>query len=560
MCRSMRGIGRVIIALLLLADTASATQYAFEVRFTDKNSTPYSLSSPLAYLSSRAMARRSAQGIAVDSTDLPVNATYINNVLTTTGGKFHEASRWMNMVVILLTDTSLLHNLDVVPYVKNIKLVGVYATALHKSPTPLSITPTAAHKTTAWDATYYGATWPQTALVHGDFLHNNGFIGTGKMIAVLDAGFIGVNTIAGFDNMRTSGRLVDTYNFTFANDNVYAEDVHGEEVLSTIAGNVPNSFVGSAPGAMYALYITELNGSDQPLELDNLLCAAERADSVGADIVTISLGYDLFDAPFTGQDFSTEFDGKTTLAAKAANIATSKGMLFVATAGNDGIPVSGWGTHILTPGDADSALTIGATDVSGNAATLSGYGPNAAGQVKPDVCTAGRPANYIDASGGYSSGDGTSFSTPQIAGWAACLWQAHPSATPYQLRQAIIRCASSYSSPGVQLGYGVPNFQCTQQILDVVTTPPPFTPSNWIIVVPNPFINELNIAASPDTDEEVDFELIDMAGRTVSSFSRFLYKGYNKPFTTYIPEVPAGIYILKAISATQQQVTKLEKL
>jgi len=557
MCRSMRGIGLILIALLLLADSANATQYAFEVRFTDKQATPYSLSSPLAYLSSRAMARRTIQGIAVDSTDIPVNATYINNVLTTTGGKFHEASRWMNMVVILLTDTSLLHNLDAVSYVKSIKLVGIYTVALHKSSNPQTTTTKEAHKSTAWDASYYGATWQQTAIVHGDFLHNNGLTGAGKMIAVLDAGFQGVNTIAGFSNMRTGGRLVDTHNFTFANDNVYADDVHGEEVLSTMAGDVPNGYVGSAPGAMYALYTTEHNTGDQPLELDNLLCATERADSVGADIVTISLGYEQFDAPFAGQDFATEFDGKTTLAAKAANIATSKGMLFVATAGNEGI--TAW-HNILTPGDADSALTVGATDVSGSPAPLSGYGPNAAGQVKPDVCTIGAPANIINSSGAYSSVSGTSFSTPQIAGWAACLWQAHPFATPYQLRQAIIRCASSYSSPGVQLGYGVPDFQCTQGILDVAVTPPPFTSANWIIVAPNPFMNELNIAASPAANEQVDFVLLDMAGRTVSSFSRFLYKGYNKPFTASIPELPSGMYILKAVSATQQHITKLEKL
>ncbi len=559
MCRSVTGVWLVIA--LLLGDTANAVQYAYQVTFTDKYNSPYSLGNPLIYLSSRSIARRTLQGISVDTTDFPVNPAYIDSVLSLTGGKFHESSRWLNFCIVLLSDSSQIHTLDGKPFISNIKLVGVYGTDLHRiSHTTGTQNSQLVKKTTGTDSDYYGNTWLQTNLVNGNYLHDQGYNGEGKLIAVLDEGFEGTDTISGFSNLWSSGRVVDTFNFTYNNSNIFYQGSHGTEVLSTMAGYVPNTYVGSAPMAMYALYITEYYSGDQPLELDNLLCAAERADSLGADIITISLGYDLFDNPADGLNFSTDLDGKTTIAAKAANIATTKGMLFVATAGNDGSPqIPGWGNHILTPGDADSALTIGATDVTGNAANISGYGPNAAGQIKPDVCGMGAPAYIINSSGIYTSGSGTSYSTPQIAGWAACLWQANPKATPWQLRQAIIKCASSYNTPGQQLGYGVPNFECTEQVLNVKDTPPPFSPSNWVIASPNPFTGNLVISVSPNVEGNVDFRITDMTGKLLSFWHLYLDKSNNKPINLSTAQLPPGIYILKVNSATLQDVIKLEK-
>jgi len=563
MCR--RALGVWLIIAFFLCNKAEASQFAFQVTFTDKNNTPYSLSSPLVYLSARALARRSTQGIAIDSTDLPVNAAYVDSVLTLTGGILHETSRWLNMCMILLADSSQILNLMGKPFISNITLVGYYATNLHRSSNTTGAHSNAsASKPTSADATFYGNTWPETQLVNGNYLHDNGYKGQGMMIAVLDAGFIGTDTHPGFDSMWFSGRVVDMYDFTFRNTDVFLQDGHGTGVLSTMAGYVPDTFVGSAPLAMYALYISEYDidpTNDQPLELDNMLCAAERADSVGADIITESLGYDLFTyPPGSGQVFSTDLDGKTTIAAKAANIATKKGMLFVATAGNDGQGYLTWGNHILTPGDADSALTIGSVDVTGTVSDFSGYGPNAAGQIKPDVCGMGFGAYAFDPGGGYAEPPGTSISTPQIAGWAACLWQANPTATPYQIRQAIIRCANHYTSPGVQIGYGVPDFQCTEQALDVKPAPSPFSAAIWVVATPNPFTNDIKLSVSPGQDGYVNFHIIDMAGKEISFQQMFFYKGYNGPVTLPLQNLPAGIYVLKAVSSTQQQTLKLEKL
>ncbi len=568
-----------LIFSLLLSQKAYCQQNVYRISFTDKNHTPYSLSSPAAYLSPRSIARRTAQGIAIDSTDIPVNQVYIDSVLHLTGGIFYESSRWLNFCVILLkdADTANIHNLNGRSFISDVALVGVYCMDVaHRSSGNTSNTqpPATAGKPTSLDGTYYSGAWNQIQLVNGNYLHDNGFDGSGKLIAVLDAGFPAVNTHPLFDSMWANNRFVDGYNFTYHSSDVFNYDIHGTQVLSTMAGYIPGTFVGTAPNALYALYITEneiQNLDDQPGELCNMIAGAERADSVGADVITSSLGYDVFLSTCNNQSFPqpfTSLDGKTTIAAKAANMATMKGILFVASAGNDGAPaIGGWGTHILTPGDADSALTIGATNYeSYSPAAFSGYGPNAAGQIKPDVCAMGMSVTICNTSYNISTSpsllsanDGTSFSTPQIAGLAACLWEAFPYATPYQIRQAIIRCASSYNNPGPQIGYGVPDFSCTQQALSVKSTPSPFTSANWVIADPNPFGADLRLSVSPLQDGNVDFYLTDIAGKKVFSSQVYFYKGYNAPYTISMPDLIPGIYLLKVVSSSQQQVIKLIK-
>ena len=532
----------------LSGNTVSAVQYAYQVSFTDKNNTPYSLGSPLSYLSTRAMARRTAQGILVDSTDIPVNANYIDSVLTLTGSKLHGVSRWLNSCVVLLSDSANIHALDGKPYIASTRFVAYYPGTLHNKPKYNTF------RTTALDATYYGNTWQQTSMVNGQTLHENGHLGAGKLIAVIDAGFISTDTHPALNNMRASGRLIDWYNFTLDTTYIYNYDTHGTKALSTMAGDVPGTYVGSAPAASYALYISEDNTSEQPIELLNLVSATERADSLGADIITSSLGYNTFDNPAFNFNFAVDFDGKSTVVAKAANIATQKGMLFVASAGNEG--GNAW-NKILTPGDADSALTIGSVDAGGTNAASSGYGPNAAGQIKPDVCAMGQPASIFSGST-YSTENGTSFATPQIAGWAACLWHSKPSATPYQIRQAIIKCASRYTSPGPQIGYGIPDFYCTQILLGIPTASPKDA-AGLISALPNPFNDEIAIWSTSATGQRVDLQLVDVTGKIIFAQS-VETPSSNVPVLLSTPNLASGVYILRAVSATQQQVIKLEKL
>jgi serine protease AprX len=544
----------LIVIMFFSFINTQAQQYAFEVAFTDKNNTPYDLSAPSAYLSPRALARRAAQGIAIDSADLPVNPAYVDSILTLTGGVFHENSKWLNMCVVLLHDSSQILNLSGKPFVKRISLVGWFGTDLHLKPTTTGGS-NAAYKTTTLDSGFYGSTWRETQMVRGNYLHDNGLMGQGKLIAVLDAGFVGANTHHGFDSLFSSGRLIDTHDFVFHEPSVFAHTEHGCSALSCMAGYIPGTFVGTAPLATYALYNTEYLSGEQPFEMDNLVCGAERADSIGTDIISISLGYTLFDPPASGLSFDS-LDGTTTIAAKGVNMATQKGMLVVVSAGNNGLNSSGWGNHIGTPGDADSALTVGSVSYSGAIAPSSSYGPNAALVVKPDVAAVGDSA-YIFTSGSVFFGFGTSFSTPQIAGWAACLWQANPSATSYQMRQAIISCASLYYTPDVQIGYGIPDFECASNTLDVKSIFPLSASATHITATPNPFSDNLNVLIS-DGEGDIQLVLTDIAGKVMLSKQHY-YTSSGQQVVLPLDDLPGGMYLLRGISGTWQQIILIEK-
>ncbi len=539
---------------------ALTVQYAYQVNFTDKNGTPFSLSSPIAYLSPRAIARRTTQGIAIDSTDLPVNQAYIDSVLKLTGGVLHEASKWQNLCVILDTDTVSIHALAGKAFIKSVKQIGYYPYILHnkiaETTDNATVNPSKNLKVTD-DASYYNLAWGQTQLINGNYLNDLGYKGAGKLIAVLDAGFVGVDTSAGFDSLRNSGRLIDVHNFSYGGSNVYMQDDHGTDVLSTMATYDPGTYVGSAPLAMYALYITEKEPDEQPVELVNLLCGIERADSVGADVLTCSLGYNQFDSSKYDFTFATDLDGKTTTAARAVNMATSKGMLFIASAGNEG--GDSW-NMLLTPGDADSAITVG--NVYDNAIISivgsSGFGPNAAGQVKPDVCAVGQPAE-VHNEFGYTPASGTSFSTPQIAGWATCLWEGNPTASPYQIRTAIQQCASNYSTPAPHYGYGLANFKCAAQLLNVKDTPSPGQSDKWVTSMPNPFAENLEIILTLPTTGNVTLQLIDITGKAWVAYTKNFAAGINLPEYISTKYLPAGTYFLRAIAPTIQKTLKVVK-
>jgi serine protease AprX len=547
--------------ILLLSNTASAqTQYAYRISFIDKNGSP-DLTNPLLFLSQRSLDRRTAQGIALAESDRPVSPVYINNVLNLTGGKFHLASRWLNYLVILVDDQAQIAAIQAEPYISSIKYISYFQNGLHKmsgggkNTDKLEEWEAKSQNKTTGGTAYYGSTFEQTQLVQGDYLHDHGYKGEGKLITVLDAGFKYVNTNTAFSDLIQSGRLIDKRNFVLANDDVFNGDSHGTSALSAMAGNIPGGYVGTAPNAEYAIYVTEGTG-EREIELDNMVAATERSDSLGADVISVSLGYNYFDAPLAQNSFVfADLDGKTTIVAKAANMATAKGILFVASAGNEG--GNSW-NNILTPGDADSALTIGSVDINRVVAPNSGFGPNAAGQRKPDVCAVGNPAAVLAGGPNAIYINGTSFAVPQIAGWAACLlqWLSHP--TPYRVRQAIIESAHLYSNPNDHAGYGVPNFYTAAELLNVDDITPSPSATNWVYVYPNPFINELKLDIYQPANGEVSIMITDVTGREVYSSHSELSKG------THYLSIPtsalyAGTYFIKTVSGGRTNTQKLVK-
>lgn len=233
-------------------------------------------------------------------------------------------------------------------------------------------------------------------------------------------------------------------------------------MLSTISANSPGTMIGSAPGASVYLFVTEDGSSEYPIEEHNWAAGAEMADSLGADMISSSLGYSEFDD--AGFNYTYEdMDGNTTMVTRAADFAAAKGMIVCSSAGNQGN--SNW-FYITAPADADSILTVGAVDSVGLLTSFSSNGPSSDGAVKPDVVAQGIRATVVEPfSGTIVSGNGTSYSNPIIAGITACLWQAHPDKSNIEIIEAIKKSASLYFNPNDSMGYGIPNFEIADLML-----------------------------------------------------------------------------------------------
>ena len=196
---------------------AQGPQYIYRVGFTSKAGSP-ALSNPAAFLSARSLARRARLGIAVADDDRPVSPLYTDTALQITGGLLHTSSRWRNEITFLVSDTMGLAALRAKTWVTAVEPVGYYSGGLHLKTEPVTTgqnffaPPSRLQKTTA-NAAYYGATWTQTQLVNGQALHDAGYTGSGMLIAVIDEPFRGAEAHPGYAALRSSGRLLDTFNF-----------------------------------------------------------------------------------------------------------------------------------------------------------------------------------------------------------------------------------------------------------------------------------------------------------------------------------------------------------
>lgn len=511
--------------------TAAPRQFAFRISFSDKLGSPQLSASP-PWLSPRALARRAHFGISLDSTDRPVSPLYIDTVLQLTSGVLHTTSRWLNNCVVLVTDSSGIAAVRSKPYVRSAEWVGDFLSGLHQRPASSTGSPVA--KTTG-SSSLYGLAWAQTDLVHGDYIHDRGFRGAGKLVVVLDAGFQGLDTHNGFAKLRSEGRLLETYNIRQKDTNVFAVSDHGLQCLSTIAGYDSGTYVGSAPDAEIAVYATEDdNFTDAVYELDNLIAGIERADSIGADVISASIVYNIFYNPNYYSFTKAQLDGHTTNVSRVVNMAVAKGIFYVTSAGNEG--GNAW-NYLDSPGDADSALTIGAVGFTKLISAYSSPGPNASGRIKPELCFLGdRPYVFINGNSVVSV-SGTSFAAPQAAGYAACLLQAYPNASLFQIRDAMIRSADEYTTPKAQRGYGVPDFRRAFDMLGVEKEHPVTLTS----VHPNPF-NAALMLTLPQQNATLDCAMYDLLGRNIPvRIQRMGIDVRIEPLNNLQP----GVYVLK---------------
>jgi hypothetical protein len=425
------------------------------VYFNGKPSAQVFLDHPLNMLSARALERRDNQHIGLEFTDVPIEQSYINQIKARAGISVMAKSKWLNALHIRAVQSDVLA-LKSLSFVDKVVFADKALNTAAKKVVE-NKRQQVSHKLKTKSDYAYGSSGNQIQMLNGHVLHQLNYKGSGKLIAVLDAGFPGVDTAAPFHRLIANHQILGGYDFVSRKSNFYTGDDHGTMVLSTMAAYKENALVGTAPDASYYLFITEDVATEKPVEESLWVEAAEKADSLGVDIITTSLGYFEYDDPDYSHTYS-EMNGSTTFSSRGAQMACSKGIIVVASAGNDGATAE---PHIGSPADAVSVISVGAVTASKEKTRFSAIGPSYDDRIKPEVMAQGAGVVVSNASGAIRKIDGTSFSCPMIAGLIACLWQAFPSKTNTEIRQMILESADRYATPDNNYGYGIPNFAST---------------------------------------------------------------------------------------------------
>lgn len=424
----MKKLYLFIISLCLVSFIQS--QEVYWVIFTDKNNTEFN---PYEYFDKKAIERRVQSGISLYcKTDYPLNTEY-KSIVSDLSDEVIGESRWINAVAVSTCNYRIkeIKQLHFVESVVLIQSKGVISSYSIDSESDFEVPDIR----------------PQLKRMEGEAFVNNNVDGSGIRIAVLDGGFKGVDTHPAFQHLFENNRIIATYNFPKKREDVYGWHSHGTMVLSCIAGIAEDGRkIGLATGAEFLLARTEINLEPEKEEVWWMM-AMEWADKHGANIINSSLGY--------GSDRHNveDMDGSSTLVTRAANIAASKGILVVNSMGNEATS-SSWKT-LIAPADADSVIAVGGIDQNyGRHISFSSFGPTADGRLKPNVVAYGNA--FVAKPEGYGRASGTSFSSPLVAGFAACAWQINPNLSNMELKREIEKSGDNYPYFDYAIGYGVP--------------------------------------------------------------------------------------------------------
>lgn len=549
----------ILIALFSLYSGGLFSQHlgpAYIVHFSDKAGSPFSITNPGEFLTPAALERRALQNIPVDETDIPVNSTYLQAVAQA-GAQIAAVSRWFNNAAVWITNPAIVDVIAAFPFVSSIvPMGGTVVTTGEPTETPdkfpfnENVAPSAKQPGTK-TTSIYGTAFNQINMVYGIALHDQGYRGEGIAIAVLDAGFRNTNQLAVFSNLWAENRIYGWRDFVHPGNDLFNPTIHphGTNVLSIMAADLSGEMIGTAPNASYWLLRTEDAVEEYMMEEHFWVAGAEYADSVGAWIINSSLGYTEYDNPAHSHTYAS-MDGNTTFVTRGADKAAQKGILVVNSAGNQG--QAPW-QFIVAPSDGDSVLAIGAVNAAGLYAPFSSKGPSYDGRIKPDVAAQGAGTTIASSAGGIVTGSGTSFSSPIIAGMAACLWQTNLFASNMEVAHAIISSGSQYQNPDTILGFGIPNFQLAQITLtaldDTVETMYAFE------VFPNPTRGSVYVRSNLQGESIVEIAVYSTHG---SLLKRTFFN--NAPIVVAIDEFrnfPVGVYFVNIRTQNRSETLRI---
>jgi serine protease AprX len=490
---------KIVIYLFLISSFIGFSQEDAWVYFKDKPNSTAFFSNPLSELSQRALDRRTAQGIALDIKDAPIYQPYINDIANSTGITVKAKSKWLNSLHVRGSIADI-RALKLLSFVLSVDFADKTLNSSSNKTRPKEKF-TVINKTMETAVTFnYGTSSNQIQMLNGHLLHQLDYTGSGKIIAVLDSGFPGVDIVTPFKRLRDNNQILGGYDYVNKSTNYFSGNFHGTYVLSTMGGFVDGQLIGTAPDAQYYLYITEdaisaFPYSENPVEESNWVEAAEEADRVGVDIISTSLGYFGYDNPNYSHTYS-DMTGDLAFASQGANIAFIKGIIVVASAGNDGQQAE---PHVGIPAEAKNVIAVGAVQANETYALFSSIGPSFDNRVKPDVMAQGQTVVVSDIQGNIGTANGTSFSCPITSGLVACLWQALPGKSAQQIKQLITQSADNFNpivKSREQFGYGIPDFNLA---LANGLSVDAFS-SNDFVVYPNPTSDSISVIFPNDSD------------------------------------------------------------
>ncbi|MCQ2319109.1 MAG: S8 family peptidase [Bacteroidales bacterium] len=541
-----------LFSLLAMIFSASAqvAPNRYWVQFTDKNDSQYSVSRPEEFLSQRAIERRAKYNIAVDELDIPVNQSYIDAVAGC-GAEILNPSKWLNGVTIRTFDESVLDDINALEFVSEVR-------ACVDEPVKKEIKDKFYFENIRYEIegrnicdNYYGYAYPQINQLNGIAVHQAGFTGEGVLIGICDGGFAGADNIAVFAAARDEGRLLGTRDFVRGGTDVFNESAHGTAVWGLIGGKIENTYVGTAPDAMFYLCRTEDVGTENVIEEYNWVSGVELLDSIGADIMNSSLGYITFDDPLMNHTYN-EMDGATCVITIGAEIACSRGILVVNSAGNEGTEYNAW-RWMGAPADGAHVLTVGAVDANGVRAEFSSIGPTYDNRIKPDVMAHGQDV-YVTGSMNdwFSPGSGTSFSSPVTCGMTACLMQAMPQKSPAEVRDCIRRAGNRSDNPDSFYGYGIPDYMEALNLLSISETQN--TSDLCMKIYPNPSNGVIFVDFGVEGDKNV--QVFDVLGKMIYNVD---IQDDDSKIQDFLTNLSSGVYLVKMTSESQNETLKVVK-
>jgi subtilisin family serine protease len=515
-------------------------EYRVWIYFTDKDG-----SEPVT-VSPKAIERRNKNDISTNHLwyDLQVSPIY-KNVIASLGLTIKNESRWLNAISVICSKADL-DRISELPFVDKIEPVLMQKKSLIQNSDIVELSRTLD----------YGGSQVQMEQINCIAAHDLGYFGQGIRILYLDTGFELNHEV--FDSLN----VVAQYDFINNDENTANEndqeiedgqDHHGTLCLSVLAGYEPGYLIGPAFKSEYLLAKTEIVADEIEQEEDNYVAGLEWGEQNGADIACSSLGY---------LDWYTyeNLDGNTAVTTIGVDIAASLGVLTVTSAGNEGN--DDW-YYIITPADADSVLSVGAVNSSGDIAYFSSHGPTYDGRIKPEVCAMGLYTYCIspNTTSEYSSASGTSLSAPLAAGAAAVVLSANLNLSAMELREALMMTASMADSPNNDYGWGIVNTLAAinYEFMGTEKDQTEFIPIEYHVLktYPNPFNPSLIIQVSAPPGVVLNVDVFSYDGRFIAN----LYSG--KQFATvqtlnWKPgNVPSGIYFIRSSVNGKEQFKKV---